>query len=170
MAKKKKIKKSDPESVESQALALAFDKGIKPYNAAIVLGMSPKQAFKFTSSALAMAMSPNTPLDIAERLLITPRDIIVHLTKRAGLQGEEGSAKRIVSMVANQDRANDFIEVEDHRAQLAYMQELIEFLYKAKDEAAGGIGAQPIFNINFTVLPENATPDQADRITQIGVG
>ena len=169
--KKRAVVKKPPEpTIEEMAMALAYDKGIKPYNAAVTLGMSPVKALEFASSAMVTAMSPNTPLDIAERMMITPRDLIVHLAGRAGLDGTGAGAKKIVSAVQDKEKAMDFIEVDDYRTQLAYLKELLAFLYEAKEEAAGIAGSKPIFNIQFNVLPENATPDQADNIIELSAG
>jgi len=169
--KKKKPKDLAPTpTIADQAEALAFEKGITPYNAAIVLGMTSAEALKFSEIFVKKAIMPNTPIDIAERMMITPRDLILHLAQRSGLKGTEGSAKRIVSMVVNQDKAADFVEVEDHRTQLSYLQELIEFIYKAKLETANAMSVQPVFNISFNVLPENVTADQADKIIQLSAG
>lgn len=170
MTKKKKLKKpadlAPMPTLSDQAEALAFEKGITPYNAAIVLGMSHNEALKFSEIFLKKSIMPNTPIDIAERMMITPRDLIVHLSQRAGLNGTDKSAKKVVSMVVNQEKAADFVEVEDFRTQLAYLQELIAFIYKAKEETAA-MNVQPIFNISFNVLPENVTPEQADKIVQL---
>jgi len=173
---KKVIKKVDPSFQRDLILKMVHEHGVTVYNAAMMSGMNEKQALDFTSRELQDDMLSSKPNDIAERMMLTPRVFIQHMAQRSGLLDEamaiEGQttkgATKVVSLLVGKDsdaNAKDFVEVPDFKTQLGYLKELTAYLRNVGENDREEKG-DTTFNITFNVLPETATPDEADAIIE----
>lgn len=156
---KKPAKNSKAE--KEYALYRSKEYGLSPYNAAIKAGFSVQKALILQEKANAEKVFTESFRDIAEQEGATPRTIVRHLIKMAGLNDREEGAKQI------KGTDDSFVEAPCDKTQLLYLRELISFCdlgaaAKMLNEDGTEEGAGDVFNISIKVL--NVTTEQKEKI------
>ena len=155
MAKAKKkvkrvyAKKSKRPAYQLKAEDIMKEKGVTPYNAAIMAGAKHQQAELFAGLERYRALTQMKYSDIAEIHGGSVVQIIKNLIQRSGINDREEGAQLI------KGTDDSFVEAPDDKAQLLYLKELIELceLKKNKDDRDAGEDKNRPFDIVIRVPP-----------------